>query len=70
MSEQLRSARQNAGITITQLAQQAGVSRTTVEKAEKARNVRYEYAIRMVNALNTLANTNYTVEGLNIRTEQ
>ena len=68
MSEQLQSARRNAGITITELARQAGVSRTTIEKAERADNIRYEYAVRIVNALNALASTNHTVESLNIST--
>jgi len=68
MSERLQSARRNAGITITELARQAGVSRTTIEKAERADNIRYEYAVRIVNALNTLANSSHTVESLNIST--
>jgi transcriptional regulator with XRE-family HTH domain len=66
MSEQLREARMQAGLTLQQLANQANVSRPTVEKAESGISIGYAYASRIVRALNELAGTSYTVEGLGI----
>lgn len=70
MSEQFRQARQSSGVTITQLAQESGVSRTTIEKVERSESIRYEYAARIVRALNALAGNNFTVESLNIQTSR
>lgn len=70
MSEQLRQARMGAGITVTQLANSSGVSRTTIEKSEREEAIRYVYAARIVRALNELAGTQYTVESLGIVTTQ
>jgi transcriptional regulator with XRE-family HTH domain len=69
MSEQLRQARVRAGLTLQQVANRARVSRPTVEKAEKGRDpVSSVNAARIVNALNELAGTAYTVEELGILT--
>lgn len=69
MAEHLRQARLNAGLTLQQLANKAGVSRPTVEKAEKGQEaVSAVNAMRIVNALNDLAGTSYTLEELNILT--
>lgn len=71
MSEMLRQARINAGITLQQVASKARVSRPTVEKAEKGQEpVNPVNAARIVNALNELAGTSYTVEGLRIVTSR
>jgi predicted transcriptional regulator len=55
-----------AGLTLQQLANQANVSRPTVEKAESGVNISYAYAARIVRALNELAGTSYTIDSLNI----
>lgn len=69
MSEALKQARLQAGLTLQAVANKAGVSRPTVEKAETGREVISQaYAYRIVNALNELAGTSYTVESLQIRT--
>lgn len=69
MSDGLRTARISAGLTLQELADAARVSRTTVEKAETGREaISKVYAARIVNALNDLANTHYTVEQLGIIT--
>lgn len=71
MSEQLKNARIKAGLTLQQVAELARVSRPTVEKAEKGKDAVNEVnAARIVNALNTLANSSYTVEGLGIVTSK
>jgi len=63
----LRRARINAGLTMQQIATRAAVSRPTVDKAEKGQEPVSEVnAARIVNALNDLAGTNYTVEDLGI----
>jgi len=69
MSDGLRDARMNAGLTLQEVANRARVSRTTVEKAETGREaISRVYAIRIVNALNELAGTSYTVDELGILT--
>ena len=68
MSENLKIARENAGLTLVELAQKADVSRSTLEKAERGTPIRYAYAAKIVNALNAQAGTNYTVESLGVST--
>lgn len=69
MATGLKKARQHAGIDLQQIINISGVSRPTVMKAEKGKeNIRYENAARIVNALNELAGTSYTVESLGIIT--
>lgn len=68
MSIELKNARENAGITAKELYEKAGVSRALLTNLEKGQSVRYVYAVKIVNALNELAGTSYTVQGLNIQT--
>jgi transcriptional regulator with XRE-family HTH domain len=69
MSEKLRQARLQAGLTLQQIANKARVSRPTVEKAERGTEaISRAYAYRIVSALNELAQANYTVEELEIVT--
>ena len=68
MSQKLRQARIEAGLTMQEVANKADVSRPTMEKAEGGRPIRYVYAVKIVNALNELAGTDYTVESLQIVT--
>jgi transcriptional regulator with XRE-family HTH domain len=69
MSQKLRQARLNAGLTLQQVANEAHISRPTVEKAEKGTEaISKVYAVRIVDALNKLANTSYTVDELGILT--
>ncbi len=70
MSEQLRQVRLNAGLTLQQIANEAHVSRPVIERAEKGEPISYAYAARIVNALNTLAGTSYTIEELGIVTSR
>lgn len=70
MSEQLRQVRLSAGLTIQQVANEAHVSRPVIERAEKGEPISYAYAARVVNALNKLAETNYSVESLGIATSR
>jgi transcriptional regulator with XRE-family HTH domain len=69
MSEKLREARLNAGLTLQDIANKSRVSRTTIEKAETGRQaISQAYAVRIVKALNDLASTKYTVKELDILT--
>jgi transcriptional regulator with XRE-family HTH domain len=69
VSEKLRQARLKAGLTLQDVANEARVSRPTVEKAETGKEVISQaYAARIVNALNKLAGTSYTVDELGILT--
>lgn len=64
-----KRARQRAGITIQQIHEESGVSRPTIMKADRGiENITYENAARIVIALNELANEDYTVESLQIKT--
>jgi transcriptional regulator with XRE-family HTH domain len=70
MSEALKNARLNAGLTMQQIANESRVSRPTIDKAERGKDrVSYVNAVRIVNALNALAGTNHTVESLGILTD-
>lgn len=68
MSEQLRQVRLNAGLTVQQIADEARVSRPVIERAERSKPISEVSAARIVNALNKLAGTRHTVEGLGITT--
>ncbi len=68
MSEQLRQVRLNAGLTVQQIADEARVSRPVIERVERSKPISEVSAARIVNALNKLAGTRYTVEGLGITT--
>jgi transcriptional regulator with XRE-family HTH domain len=71
VSEALRQVREDAGLTLQQLANRAGVSRPTIEKAEAGKEaIRKVSASRIVNALNDLAGTAHTIEGLGIITSK
>ena len=65
---ELQQARLDAGITVTELARESGLSRTTIEGAERGEAIRYVTAAKIVNALNRLAGTGYTVQSLQIKT--
>jgi transcriptional regulator with XRE-family HTH domain len=65
----LKQVRRQAGFSLQDIVNESGLSRPVVEKAEKGREaIRYESAIRIVNALNNLANSSHTVESLDILT--
>jgi transcriptional regulator with XRE-family HTH domain len=66
MSEQFRQVRLASGLTVQQIANEAHVSRPVIERAEKGEAISMVYASRIVRALNELAGTSYTVEGLGI----
>lgn len=68
MSDKLRDARIRAGLTMQDVASAAKVSRSTMDKAEKGDTISQVFAIRIVNALNELAETSYTVQELEIKT--
>jgi DNA-binding XRE family transcriptional regulator len=59
--------RVNAGITIVQLAQEADVSRGTIEKIEKGKPVRAVLAARACNALSRHLPNPVTYESLGIK---
>lgn len=64
----LRSVRVNAGISASELAREAKVSRPTLDNAEEGKAIRAFSAARIVNALNRLTGDEYTVESLGIQT--
>lgn len=67
MSEQLRQARINAGLSLQQVVTRAGIARGTMERAERGKEpISPVTASRIVNALNALAGTSYTPESLNM----
>jgi len=66
MPNLLKTARKQAGITITELATKSGMSRATLDKIEKGHPIRYESAAKVVIALNQMAGTKHTVESLQI----
>jgi DNA-binding XRE family transcriptional regulator len=57
----------NAGVTIVQLANEANVSRGTIEKIEKDQPVRAVLAARACNALNRYLAVPVTYESLGIK---
>ena len=57
----------NAGVTIVQLANEANVSRGTIEKIEKDQPVRAVLAARVCIALSRHLSSPVTYEGLGIR---
>jgi DNA-binding XRE family transcriptional regulator len=63
--EELRT---NAGLTITQLAKEADVSRATIEKIEKNETVRAALAARACNALSRHLGYQVTYLELGIKT--
>lgn len=65
----LRQARIDAGLELLELATKAGVSRSTIEKAERGIDpIRRVLAVKIINALNKLGSTQHTIESLGIRT--
>ncbi len=68
MSEKFKEVRQAAGLTLQDIMYESRVSRPTLDRIEGGLPVRYENAVRAVNALNKLAKTNHTVESLEIVT--
>lgn len=68
MSEKFKQARQEHGLTLQDIAYESRVSRPTLDRIEAGEPVRYENAVRAVNALNKLAKTSHTVESLEIVT--
>lgn len=59
--------RVNAGITIVQLANEANISRGTIEKIEKGEPVRAVLAARACNALSRYLPNPVTYESLGIK---
>jgi DNA-binding XRE family transcriptional regulator len=57
----------NAGVTIVQLANEANISRGTIEKIEKGEPVRAVLAARACNALNRYLPNPVTYESLGIK---
>lgn len=57
----------NAGLTIVQLANEAGIARGTIEKMEKDLPVRAVLAARACNALSRHLSEPVTYESLNIK---
>ncbi|QBD78116.1 XRE family transcriptional regulator [Ktedonosporobacter rubrisoli] len=57
----------NAGLTIVQLANEAGISRGTIEKIEKDKAVRAVLAARACNALSRHLSQPVTYEDLGIK---
>jgi len=57
----------NAGVTIVQLANEADVSRGTIEKIEKGKPVRAVLAARACNALSHHLSSHVTYESLRIK---
>lgn len=68
MSEKFKQTRQAAGITLQDIMYESRVSRPTLDRIEAGEPVRYENAVKAVNALNKLIKANYTVESLEIVT--
>ncbi len=64
----LEDLRTNAGLTITQLAKEANVSRATVEKIEKGIAIRAALAARVCNALSVHLGHQVTYQELGIST--
>lgn len=52
--DELRTYRERAGLTITDLARHAKVDRATIGRAEKHRAVRKDILVKITNALNDL----------------
>jgi transcriptional regulator with XRE-family HTH domain len=70
MSEKFKQARQEKGLTLQDIAYESRVSRPTLDRIEAGEPVRYENAVRAVNALNRLTKANHTVESLEIAVSQ
>ena len=68
MSEKFKQTRQAAGITLQDIMYESRVSRPTLDRIEAGEPVRYENAVKAVNALNKLIKANHTVESLEIAT--
>jgi DNA-binding XRE family transcriptional regulator len=64
---EFKRLRINAGITIVQLANEADVSRGTIEKIEKDQPVKAVLAARACNALNRYLANPVTYESLGIK---
>lgn len=64
----LAEKRKLSGLTLSSIAYEARVSRGTAEKVEKDVPIRREYAQRIVDALNRLSNSSYTIQDLEIVT--
>lgn len=58
----------NAGITPTELAREARISRSTVEKMTKDRPVKAEMAVRACNVLSRYLGRQVTYQELEIKT--
>jgi len=56
----LTTCRQKAGIRISELAARVGIDRTTIKRAEKHYNCRWETLAKIINGLNEL---HYTKNG-------
>ena len=67
LSHKLRQVRLQAALTIQEISLKSGISRTTIEKAEKGKEaINTISATKIVRALNELAGTTYTPESLDI----
>lgn len=64
---QFKRLRINAGVTIVQLASEADVSRSTIEKIEKDQPVKAVMAARACNALSRYLSSPVTYESLGIK---
>lgn len=64
---EFKRLRINAGITIVQLANEADVSRGTIEKIEKDQPVKAVLAARACNALSRYLSNSVTYESLGIK---
>lgn len=61
-------ARINAGITITELAREARISRFTINKMEKDRPVKAELAVRACRIISKHLEQDVTYQSLEIKT--
>ncbi len=61
-------ARINAGITVTELAREAKISRFTIDKMEKDRPVKAELAVRACKVLTDHLGYEVTYKSLDIKT--
>lgn len=58
----------NAGITVTELSREAGISRSTIDKMEKDKPVKAELAVRACRVLSQHLGYEVTYQSLEIRT--
>lgn len=66
----LREIRLSHGIRLQEVANEAKLSRFTIENAEKGKSISVASAMRIATALSKLSGVQYTIESLGIQTPE